>query len=109
MNFWATVCKTVRLITVGPIKMKLGLQVGLDPGQIVLDGTQLPLLQSDTAPPIFGPYLLRPNGQMAAWIKMLLGMELGLGPGDFVLDGDPAPPPQRGGARSPPIFVPCLL
>ena len=43
MNFWATVCKTVRLITVGPIKMKLGLQVGLDPGHIVLDGDPAPL------------------------------------------------------------------
>jgi len=28
--------------TVGRIKMKLGMQVGLGPGHIVLDGTQLP-------------------------------------------------------------------
>jgi len=41
-------------------------------------------------PPIFGPYLLRPNGWMD---QMPLGMEVGLGPGDFVLDGDPADPP----------------
>ena len=47
-------------------------------------GTQLP--PKGAQPPIFGPYLLRPNG-----------MELGLGQGDFVLDGDPAPPPQKRG------------
>ena len=61
--------------------------------------TQLPLPQRGKAPPIFGPYLLQPNGccsQMAAGIKMPLGTEVGLGPGDFVLDGDPAPPPQKG-------------
>ena len=50
--------------TVGRIKMKLGMQVGLSPGHIVLDGTHLPLPQRGTAPPIFGPYLLRPNGWM---------------------------------------------
>ena len=43
--------------TVGRIKTKLGMQVGLGPGHIVLDGDPAPL-------PIFGPYLLRPNGCM---------------------------------------------
>ena len=46
-RFWAAVCKTVALCyrmsvycgqTVGRIKMKLALQVGLSPGHIVLDG-----------------------------------------------------------------------
>ena len=63
-GFWATVCKTVRPMlsvrclsvclsclsvtfvhcdqTVGRIKMKLGMQVGLGPGHIVLGGDQLP-------------------------------------------------------------------
>ena len=61
--FWATVRKTVRPIlsdrcpvspvlsvtlvycgqTVGRIKMKLGLQLGLGPGHIVLDGDPAPL------------------------------------------------------------------
>jgi len=50
--------------TVGWIKMKLGVQVGLDPGHIVLDG------EWHSPHPIFGPYLLRPNGCMhqdATW------------------------------------------
>jgi len=50
--------------------MKLGVQVGLGPGQIVLDGH--PVLPPKGAPPhpIFDPYLLRPNGCMdqdATW------------------------------------------
>jgi len=48
--------------TVGRIKMKLGTQVGLGPGHIVLDGDPTPPPQRGTAPPISGPYLLRPNG-----------------------------------------------
>jgi len=67
--------------------MKLGLQVGLGPGHIVLDGDPAP------SPPTghslqFSAHFC--SGQMAAWIKMPLGMEVGLGPYDFVLDGDPA-------------------
>ena len=48
-------------------------------------------------PPIFGPYLLRPNG----WRDQVpLGREVGLGPSDIVLDGDPAPHSQKWG-RAP--------
>ena len=49
--------------TVGRTKMKLGMQVGLGPGHIVLDGdpAELPLPQRGTAPN-FRPYPLRPNG-----------------------------------------------
>jgi len=57
--------------------MKLGMQVELGPGHIVLGGDPAP-------PPVKGH---RPQfsahiccGQMAAWIKMSLGMEVGLGP-----------------------------
>jgi len=46
---------------VGRIKMKLGMQVGLGPGHIMLDGVPAPLPPRDTVFPIFGPYLLRPN------------------------------------------------
>ena len=56
--------------TVGRIKMKLGTQVGLGPGHIVLDGDPAPLPQRGAEPPIFGPYLLWPNGcmdQNATW------------------------------------------
>jgi len=43
--------------------MPLGREVGLVPGHIVLDGTQLSLPESGTAvPPLFGPCLLWPNG-----------------------------------------------
>ena len=79
LRFWATVCKTVRVMlsdrclscrvlsvclsvtlvycgqTVGRIKMKLGKQVGLGPGHIVLDGDPAPLLQRGQSPPNFWP------------------------------------------------------
>jgi len=44
------------------IKMPLGMEVGLGPGHIVLDGTQLPLPRKGAQPTIFGPCLLQPNG-----------------------------------------------
>jgi len=51
--------------TVGRIKMKLGMQVGLGPGHIVLDGNPAPPPpKGHRPPPIFGPYLLQPNGCM---------------------------------------------
>jgi len=43
--------------------MKPGMQVGLGPGHIVLDGDPAPLPQR-VEPPIFGSYLLLPNGWM---------------------------------------------
>ena len=84
-RFWATVSKTVcpmlsiRCLscpvlsvtfvhcgqTLGRIKMKLGLQVGLSPGHTVLDGHPTPPSPKGHSPhPIFGPYLLQPNGCM---------------------------------------------
>jgi len=102
-----SVCMSVTFVhcgqTVGRIKMKLGMQVGLNRGHIVLDG-------NPASPPLKGHPQFSAHiccGQMDAWIKMPLGMELGLDPGDFVLDGNPAPLPKSG--RSPPIFGPCLL
>jgi len=85
--------------------MKFGLQVGLGPGHIVLDGDPAPPSPKGHSPPQFLAHFC--CGQMAAWIKMLLGMEVGLVPGDFVLAGDPTPP-QEGGT-APQIFSPCLL
>jgi len=97
------VCLSVTLVycgqTVGRIKMKLGMQVGLGSRHIVLDGDTAPLAKG--APPIFGPYLLRPNGCMdqdATWYggrsrPRRLCVRRG--------------PPKRG--RSPQICGPCLL
>ena len=74
--------------------MKLGMQVGLGPGHIVLDGDLAPPSPKGHSPPQFSAHIC--CGQMAAWIKMPFGVEVGLSPSDFVLDGDPALPPQKG-------------
>ena len=59
-----SVCLSVTLVycdqTVGWLKMKLGMAVGLGPGNIVLDGDPAPPPQRGTAP-IFGQCC----GQMA--------------------------------------------
>jgi len=83
--------------------MKLGMQVGLGLGHIVLDGDC-----SSPSPqrgPQFSSHIC--CGKMAGWIKMPLGTEVGFGPGDFVLDVDPAPFPKKG--AEPPILGTCLL
>jgi len=50
--------------TVGWIKMKLGMEVGLSPGDIVLDGDPDPPERGTAAPPpLFGPCLLWQNGR----------------------------------------------
>jgi len=67
------VCLSVTLVyygqTVGWIKTKLGTQVGLGPGHIVLDGDPAP-------PPQFSAHVH--CGQTAGWIKTVLGVEVGL-------------------------------
>jgi len=122
VSFWATVCKTVRPMlsdrcpvcpvcnvvycgqTVGWIKMKLGVKVGL--GHIVLDGNPAPPKKGHS-PSISGPCLLFPT---AGWITMPLGTEVGISPNDIVLDGDRLATidwaenccaPFRGGTGSP--------
>jgi len=77
--------------TVGWIKMKLGMQVGLGPGHTVLDGEPSPLPSKGHSPQ-FSAHIC--CGQMAGWIKMQLGREIGLGPSNIVSDGDPAPSPK---------------
>jgi len=85
-HFWATVCKTVHPIlsdrclsvlsclsvtlvycgqTVGWIKMPLGMEIGLGPGCIVLDGNPAPSHRKghSSPSPLFGPRLLWPNGR----------------------------------------------
>jgi len=85
------------------IKMPLATEV-----DIVLDGTQLPLLNKGEEPsPHFAAHVY--CGQTAGWIKMALGMVVGLGPGHIVLDGDPAPFSQKGGSAPPPNFRPMFI
>jgi len=50
--------------------MPLGVEVGLSPGDFVLDGDPAPYPKGEEPHPIFGPRLLWPNGWMdedAAW------------------------------------------
>ena len=81
--------------------MALVMEVGLRPGHIVLDGTQLPSPKGGQSPQFSAHFYC---GQTAGCIKMPLGMEVGLNPGDFVLDGDH---PHKG--AEPPIFGPRLF
>ena len=78
--------------------MALGVEVGLCPGHIVLDGDSAPLPKKQFSAHVY-------CGQTAGWIKMPLGTALGLGPNDIVLHGDPAVPKKT----QPHIFAPCLL
>ena len=59
---WSVVCLSVTFVhcgqTVGRIKMKLGMQVGLSPGHIVLDGDPTPLPKKGAEPPNFRPLLI---------------------------------------------------
>jgi len=85
----------------GWIKMPLGREVGLGPGDIVLDGESGPSYPiSKGAQAACPKFLARVcYGQMAGWIKVPLGTEVGFGPGYIVLDRDPAPPPKKGQSR----------
>jgi len=98
-------CLSVTLVycgqTVGWIQMKLGTQVGLGPGHIVLDGDLAPSPKRGRNPQLLAHICC---GQMAGWIKMLLGRDVGLSPNDTVLDGTQHPSPKRGWS---PQFVYC--
>jgi len=82
--------------------MNLGMEVGLGPGHIVLDGAQLPSKGAQPLPQ-FSAHIC--CGQTVRWIKVPLGTEAGLGPGDIMLDGDPAPPPQKKTGTAPNFLV----
>jgi len=86
----------------GWIKVPLGMDVGLGPGDCVRWRLRSPFQKGAEPPPQFSAHVY--CGQTAGCIKMLLGTEVGLGPGDFVCDGDPAPPRKKG----KPIPTRCL-
>jgi len=67
----------------GWIKMPLGMEVDLGPGDFLLDGDPAPLPKRGLSPPPqFAAHVH--CGQTAGCIKMPLGMEVGLNPGDSV-------------------------
>ena len=71
--------------------MVLGMEIGLSPGDFVLDGDPAPSPQKGAeTPPQFSSNFY--CGKTAGCIKMPLGIEVGVSPGDFVLIGDPARP-----------------
>ena len=88
------------------MKLVLGTEVGLSPGDFVIDGDPVAFPQRGRSPPPQFPAHFY-CGQTAACIKIPLGIELGLGPGDFVLDGDPVAPPQKG--ADPRNFRPMII
>jgi len=86
--------------------MTLGMEVGLGPGHIVLDGDPAPLLQNGTEPPpqFSAHFYCR---QTAGCLKTPLGTEVDLGPSHIVLDGVTAL--RETGTAAPHLFGPCLL
>jgi len=94
-QFSAHICRGQ---TAGWIKMPLGREAGLCPGDIVTWGhSSLPKTGAQQRPHFLAHVYC---SQTARQIKVPLGMEVGLSPDHIVLDGDPA---------RPPIFGPCLL
>jgi len=105
-----TFCLSVTLVYCGQtdlrIKMKLGTQVGLGPGHIVLDGDPAPLPKRGRSPPISAH---RPNGWMdqdATWYGVRPEPKRQCVRLRSMDDGSP---PQKGAVPPPPIFGPCLL
>jgi len=78
--------------------MSLGMEVGLSPGDFVLDADPAPLPNKGWSPQFLAHVFC---GQTAAWIKMPLGTEVDLGLRDIVLDGEPAPAPLKGHSPHP--------
>jgi len=105
LQFWAHVyCGQ----TAAWIKMALGTEVGLGPGHIVLDGDLAPLPKKgvESLSPIFGPFLLWPNGSIdkdATWCGRRPRHRQ-----HCVESGTQLSPPKKGGAPCQ-IFGPYLL
>jgi len=92
--------------TAGWTKLVLGTEVGLSPGDFVLDGDPAPVPKGCGAPSlIFGPFLLWPNGWMhqdATWYGC------GPQPRGLCVRWRPSLPSPKG-AEPPIFFGPCLL
>jgi len=90
--------------TAGWIKIALDMEVGLGSGHIVVDGDPAPLPQKEDSPPIFGPFLLWPNGWMNQDATWYGGMPQ---PRRLCVRWGPSTHTQKG--AEPPIFGPRLL
>jgi len=91
--------------TAGWIKLGLGKEVGLGLRHIVLDGDPAPLPKKGAEPlPIFGPFLLWPNGWMHQDATWYGGRSQ---PRQLCVKWGHIPLPKKGGA--PKIFCPRLL
>ena len=87
--------------------MELGMEVGLSPGHIVLDGEPAPLPKKGAEPhPIFGPRLLWPNGCMDQDATWYGGRSLPIR--DIVFLMDPATRRKKG-TPTPPNFWPMSI
>jgi len=90
-------------------KILFGTEVGLSPGNFVLNGDPAPSPSPSPKKrghsPQFSTHVY--CGKTAGWIKMSLGMEIGVGSGDIVLDGGPAPPHKKRGTA--PNFRPMSI
>ena len=78
--------------------MSLGMELGLDLGDYVLDGDLVAPPQKGGGPPKFSAHVY--CDRTAGWMKLILGMVVGLSPGEFVLDGT-QPPPSKGAEPLP--------
>jgi len=84
--------------TAGRIKMPLGMEAGISPGDLVLDGDPAPPNKGHS--PHFSAHVC--SRQMAGWIKMPFSTEVDHGSSHIVFDGNPAPPPPKGAQH--PLF-----
>ena len=78
--------------------MALGMEVGLGPGHIVLDEPQLLSPKKGEKPPIFGPFLLWPNGSMHQDATFYGGRPQ---PRRLCVRWGPSPPSPKGGGDRP--------
>jgi len=76
------------------------MEVGLGPGDFVLDGDQAPQKKGHV-PAQFSPHAF--CGQTAGWMNTPLRTEVDLGPDHIVLDGDPAPHSRKRHSSPPPL------
>jgi len=92
--------------TVGRIKTKLGMQVDLGRGHIVLDGDPAPPHPKGHSPRNFRPYLLRPNGCMDQDVTWYGAKPRPRRP---CVRWGPRSPSPKGGGASPPNFRPMFI